>query len=189
MPIVNVILIGIGLSMDAVAVAVAGGMTMHRLHFSHLFRAAFFFGLFQAVMPVLGWLAGLTLRSWISRIDHWIAFFLLFLIGGKMVWESFSLDPGRKKTDISRLVVLFGLAVATSIDALAVGLSFSLLRIRIFTPVLIIGLITFFLTLLGGLAGHRFGRFIGKRIELAGGLILIGIGVKILLEHLGRAAG
>lgn len=177
------ILIAFGLSLDAFAVSVASGIVIRRERVRHALKVALFFGGFQALMPVIGWLAGLGLRSLIAGIDHWIAFGLLLGIGAKMIVESRELDRAEAgcPTDTP---VLFTLAVATSIDALAVGLSFSLLRVAIALPVLVIGAVTFAVSFGGFLAGSRLGHCFEKKIELIGGLILIGIGVKILLEHL-----
>ena len=126
----------------------------------------------------------LSLRDWIIHVDHWIAFGLLSFIGIKMIFESSRLDPTRKKTDPLKLIVLLILAVATSIDALAVGLTFAILQVSIFIPILVIGLITFCLSFAGVYIGDHFGHFFERKIEIAGGVILIGIGIKILIEHL-----
>jgi putative Mn2+ efflux pump MntP len=185
----EMLLIALGLSMDAFAVAVASGATMKRLHLPRALKMALFFGGFQALMPVLGWLAGLGMKSFISGIDHWIAFGLLTAIGGKMLYEAFKIkeeeDCGGPKTcpfDTGTLTVL---AIATSIDALAVGVTFSVLAVSIITPVLVIGLVTFAMSVGGVKLGASGGHFFEHRMEAAGGLILIAIGLKILLEHLG----
>lgn len=175
--------------MDAFAVAVASGATMKRLHLPHALKMGFFFGAFQALMPVLGWLAGLGMRSFISGVDHWIAFVLLTGIGGKMLYEAFRIkeeeDCGGPKTcpfDNGTLTVL---AIATSIDALAVGITFSVLQVSIISPVLVIGLVTFLMSVAGVKMGSAGGHFFEHKMEAAGGLILIAIGLKILLGHLG----
>ena len=175
--------------MDAFAVAVASGATMKRLNIPHALKMGLFFGAFQALMPVVGWAAGLSMKDYISNWDHWLAFGLLAAIGGKMLYESFKIkeeeDCGGPKTcpfDTGTLTVL---ALATSIDALAVGLTFSVLALSIITPVLVIGLVTFAMSLAGVRLGSAGGHFFEHRMEAAGGLILIGIGVKILLGHLG----
>jgi putative Mn2+ efflux pump MntP len=180
----SIVVIALGLAMDAFAVSVASGFTIRRLHIRHAFRMALFFGAFQALMPVVGWLAGLSLRDWIASIDHWIAFGLLGFIGIKMIVESARLDPDGKKSDPMKLMVLLMLSVATSIDALAVGLTFAILQVSILLPVLVIGIITFVLSFAGVYIGDRFGHFFEKKIEIIGGIILIGIGTKILIEHL-----
>jgi putative Mn2+ efflux pump MntP len=162
---------------------------MKRLHLPHALKMALFFGGFQALMPVLGWLAGLGMKSFISGIDHWIAFGLLSAIGGKMLYESFKIreeeECGGRKTcpfDTGTLTVL---AIATSIDALAVGVTFSLLSVSIITPVVVIGVVTFVMAVAGVKLGATGGHFFEHKMEAAGGLILIVIGLKILLEHLG----
>ena len=184
MKLLTVFLIAVGLSLDAVAVSMTSGLAMKELKVRHVLRIAFFFGFFQMAMPVIGWLAGMSLRVVISRFDHWLAFIILTVIGVKMIWESRLLEHKKKAVDPRRPAVLLALALATSIDALAVGLSFSFLNMVIVTPVLIIGAVTFVLSFLGVIVGNRFGALVGKKIEILGGIILIGIGVKILLEHL-----
>jgi manganese efflux pump family protein len=184
MDLLTVLFIALGLSMDALAVALASGCAAKTIEWRLALRMAFFFGLFQMLMPVLGWLAGLGFKRVIAGFDHWLAFGLLLLIGAKMIREGRRPDDCRSRNNLLSLPVLLGLAVATSIDALAVGLSFSLLAVDIITPVLIIGLVTFLLSFLGVLAGHKFGALIAGKMDMLGGLILIAIGAKILLEHL-----
>ena len=149
-----------------------------------IFRASLSFGLFQAIMPVLGWLAGRTFVAFIGSFDHWLAFGLLGFVGGRMIWESFHPEREEKRTDITKGLILLTLSIATSIDALAVGLSFAFLKVNILTASLTIGITAFLITILGFLLGKKVGGFVGKRAELIGGLILIGIGVRILLMHL-----
>lgn len=170
--------------MDAFAVSITSGLTIKHLKINHALRIALFFGLFQAVMPIIGWLAGFSLRDYISNIDHWIAFGLLSMIGLKMIFESFKMSSDEKEIDPLNIYILLMLSIATSVDALAVGLSLSILRVSIVTPAIIIGIITFILSLIGVFIGDRFGHFFEKKIEILGGLILIGIGLKILIEHL-----
>ena len=170
--------------MDAFAVSVASGFAIKKLEVHHALRIALFFGAFQAIMPIVGFLAGLRLRNALSQWDHWIAFILLAAIGGKMIYESFKLGSDRKQIDPLRLGVLLLLSIATSIDALAVGASFAFLNITIVAPVIIIGLITFATSFIGVFIGDKFGHIFESKIELIGGLILIAIGTKILLEHL-----
>jgi putative Mn2+ efflux pump MntP len=183
-PTLTVFAIAVGLSMDAFAVSIATGAVLKRDHVIHALRMAVFFGLFQALMPVLGWLAGLSLRDVISKLDHWIAFGLLLLVGGKMIYEALWLE---KDDDASpgaaSLPTLLLLSIATSIEALAVGLSLSLLGVDIALPSLIIGVVCFAFTLAGVFVGSKVGHLFEKKIEIVGGLILIGIGVKILLDH------
>ncbi|PIU17621.1 MAG: hypothetical protein COT18_13035 [Elusimicrobia bacterium CG08_land_8_20_14_0_20_59_10] len=181
--------IALGLSFDAFAVSIASGATMKRLHLPNALKMAFFFGAFQAFMPVLGWLAGRGLKDLISGVDHWIAFGLLLFVGGKMIYESFELKKEEecesKKTCPFNTGALTVLAVATSIDALAVGLTFSLLSVSILVPVLLIGLVTFLMSAAGVKIGSAGGHFFESKMELAGGAVLILIGLKILAEHLG----
>jgi putative Mn2+ efflux pump MntP len=184
----TIFFMALGLSMDAVAVSISRGCMVRRLRARHMLRMAFFFGFFQMLMPVVGWLAGLTLNRFLSRLDHCIAFGLLAFIGAKMIREARRADECDLPVHPFDPLVLLGLAVATSIDALAVGLSFSLLRMTIVAPVLIIGLVTFALSFLAVILGNRFGAVLGRKMEVIGGLILIGIGVRILIQHLTAAA-
>jgi putative Mn2+ efflux pump MntP len=178
----TVILIAIGLAMDAFAVAIAKGITVNHNRRRAAILLASLFGGFQALMPVIGWLAGLGLKDIIMGIDHWIAFGLLGLIGAKMIYDSTKSEDG-KEEDIT-LVVALTLAVATSIDALMVGLSFAFLETSILIPIMIIGAVTFVLSLIGFKFGSGMGRVFGNRIKIIGGLILILIGIRILVEHL-----
>ena len=180
---ITILLIAIGLAMDAFAVSITSGITIKDLRISNAVTIALFFGSFQAFMPVLGWLAGLSARALISGVDHWIAFVLLSLVGCKMIFESTKLGPDENELDPLNILVLLLLAIATSIDALAVGLSLSFLKIAIVTPALIIGATTFSLSFFGVFLGNISGHFFENKIEIIGGLILIGIGVKILVEH------
>jgi len=170
--------------MDACAVSIVHGIAMKKLNIRHALTMALFFVAFQAIMPVIGWLGGCTLRNFIQGVDHWIAFGLLALVGGKMIFESTKLDGERKTVDFMNIYTLLVLSIATSIDALAVGLSLSFLNISIILPALMIGVTTFTISLGGVLLGNRFGHFFERKMELAGGLILIAIGAKILIEHL-----
>lgn len=182
---IDILLIAVGLSMDAFAVSIANGVTTKKLEIINAFKMAFFFGFFQALMPFLGWLLGSSFSSYIQNFDHWIAFLLLLAIGGKMIYESFSeKKEDEERIDYNSYKMLFILAVATSIDALAVGLSFAFLEIKIATPCLIIGGITFVISFAGVVFGNKIGHFFENKIEIIGGLILIGIGTKILLTHL-----
>ena len=180
----TIIVVAFGLAMDAFAVSITSGLAMKSLRIDRALRIAVFFGTFQAVMPLIGWLAGLGLQGFIEGIDHWIAFVLLSAIGCKMIYESIQMPSRDKALDPMGLHTLLILSVATSIDALAVGVSFAFLRLFIITPVLVIGTVTFLLSFSGVYIGNRFGHFFEKKIEIAGGLILIGIGVRILIEHL-----
>lgn len=187
MSIAELLLIGVGLSMDAFAVAVCKGLNMRKVNKVHCFVIALFFGGFQALMPWLGWILGRQFEQYITSIDHWIAFVLLGFIGGKMIFEALKEEEEEiNKTD-SRLDVkeLFLLAIATSIDALAVGITFAFLNVSILPAISIIGCTTFVLSAIGVFIGNIFGSRYKSKAELAGGIILVLIGVKILLEHLG----
>lgn len=181
--LITVIVIALGLAMDAFAVSIVSGAAYRQLHVKHALRIALFFGGFQAVMPLIGSLAGLTLKEHIVDYDHWIAFGLLTGVGGKMIYESFKIKQAEKKFDPTSLITLLALAVATSIDALAVGITLSLIATSIITAVIIIGAVTFVLSYLGVAIGKRFGHFFETKIEILGGLILIAIAAKILLQH------
>ncbi|MEW5924158.1 MAG: manganese efflux pump MntP family protein [Candidatus Zixiibacteriota bacterium] len=184
MDVITLILIAIGLAMDAFAVSIASSIIIGKVNKRQVFRLSFHFGLFQATMPVIGWLAGRTVLEYISGLDHWVAFGLLGFIGGKAIYESFNgTDDNHQRSDPSKGFSLVLLSTATSIDALAVGLSFAVLNVTIWYPSLIIGVITGGLSLIGVLLGSRLGRRFGKRMEIIGGLVLIGIGIKILIDH------
>ena len=184
MDFLTLIGIAFALAMDAFAVALAAGLSLPELTGRHLFRFGFHFGLFQALMPVIGWLAGISVREQIESFDHWLAFALLSLVGGKMLWEAWHGDEDTpREGDPTKGLSLVMLSIATSIDALAVGLSLAVLGVTIWTPALIIGLVAGALTICGMLLGRRLGRAWGPRVEIFGGLVLIAIGVKILLEH------
>ena len=188
MNILELLLIAAGLSMDAFAVSVCKGLSVQRLKPRHYLLTGAWFGGFQALMPSIGYLLGSTFAGYILSFDHWIAFILLTLIGGNMVKESFSGD-GECHDDSFDLRTMFLLAVATSIDALAVGVTFALLPdVQILSAVSLIGATTFLLSAAGLKAGNVFGLRYKARAELAGGVILILMGLKILLEHLGILA-
>ena len=190
MNLVTIVIIAIGLAMDAFAVSIATGAAYKKLPTDHALRMALAFGSFQAIMPVLGWLAGWTLRNVIRDYDHWVAFALLGCIGCKMIYESFKIKQAQQRSDPLSTTMLLILAVATSIDALAVGVTFSfLLAGSLLIAVIIIGAVTFALSYAGFHIGKRFGHFFETGIEAIGGLVLLGIGIKILVEHLFFAAG
>jgi putative Mn2+ efflux pump MntP len=181
---ITILFIAVGLAMDAFAVSVASGFAIRPFRFRHAFRIALFFGAFQAIMPLIGWGMGFQIKDYITAIDHWAAFGLLSLIGMKMIYESVKMESNVKGIDLRRLPILFLLAVATSIDAFVVGITLALLKTTIIVPIFIIGSVTFVLSFIGVIIGDRFGHFFERRIEIVGGCILIGIGVKILVEHL-----
>ena len=170
--------------MDAFAVSITSGLTIKSLKINNALKIAIFFGLFQAIMSLIGWLAGLSFRDFISDVDHWMAFGLLSVIGCKMIYESSKMELNKKKINPLNIYVLLVLSVATSIDALAVGLSLSFLKVSIVLPAVIIGIVTFLLSIIGVYFGNRFGHYFERKIEIFGGLILICIGIKILIEHL-----
>ena len=184
MSIVSIIFIAIALAMDAFAVAVSTGFTIHRLRIRHAILIATWFGAFQALMPLIGWLGGRQLQELICGVDHWIIFGLLSFVGAKMIYESFQIDAVEKTSDPLAMHVLFLLSIATSLDALAAGVTFALLDVAIVLPVLIIGAVTFVMSYAGAWIGNKVGHFFEKKIEIVGGLILIAIGIKILISGL-----
>lgn len=184
MELISIIVIAVGLSMDSLAVSVVTGAAYKELHYRHTLRMAGFFGGFQAIMPLIGYLAGLTVSKLIAGYDHWVSFGILGAIGLKMIYESFKIKEERKAMHPANIALLLALAVATSIDALAVGLTLSLITKQISEAVIIIGLVTFGLCCVGVYIGKRFVHFFESGIEAIGGLVLIGLGVKILLQHL-----
>jgi len=184
MELITIIVIAVGLAMDAFVVSIVSGSAYKQLHVKHALRMALFFGAFQAFMPLIGSLAGLGLKDYIADYDHWVAFALLAAVGGKMIYESFKIKSIEDNPDPSNIFVLLVLSIATSIDALAIGITLSLIISSVTLAVIIIGLITFALSYAGVLIGKKFGHFFENRIEALGGLVLIGIGIKILCEHL-----
>jgi manganese efflux pump family protein len=184
MPFWEILVIAVGLSMDAVAVSLAASASNRARGARATFRLSFHFGLFQFLMPVIGWALGASVAPYIESIDHWIAFALLALVGGHMIWAAVGgveADSGR---DPSRGTTLILLSIATSIDALAIGLTLAMLGNGIWFASIVIGLVTAGLSLLAVLLGSRVGRAVGSRMEIVGGLALIAIGFKILADHL-----
>lgn len=183
---IELFLIGIGLSMDAFAVAICKGLNMKKIEKLHTLVIALFFGGFQALMPLVGYVLGTQFERYIVAIDHWIAFLLLVYIGGKMIWDAIKGGDEEEEAnsgfDLKELLML---AVATSIDALAVGITFAFLKVEIFSAITIIGLTTFVLSLIGVAVGNRFGSRYQQKAQMVGGIILLLIGLKILMEHLG----
>lgn len=183
-------LLAVGLAMDCFAVSITSGILLKRIHWRPMLTMALLFGLFQAAMPWIGWLGATTFSHLLERIDHWIAFGILAFLGGRMVIDSLKKEEERHEFDPTHLRVVLALAVATSIDALAVGISFACLGIRevsaILYPIGVIGLVSFLFSMTGLGIGIRFGQGIARKLrsELWGGIILIGIGLKILIEHL-----
>lgn len=188
---VELFLIGVGLSMDAFAVSICKGLGMSRLNMRQAAVISLYFGGFQALMPLIGWALGSQLTDFITPIDHWIAFGLLAFVGGKMLWDAFhedDEDEGTQTDEKLDLKELLMLAIATSIDALAVGITFAFLQVAIVPSITIIGLTTFVISFAGVAVGHFFGARFEKPATIVGGVVLILIGVKILLEHLGVVA-
>lgn len=188
---VEIVLIAVGLSMDAFAVAIGKGLAMKRREHLQALAIALAFGLFQGGMPLIGWLVGSQFTGIITEIDHWIAFVLLAIVGGKMLFEAFEDEPDGSDAPTGarlRFKELLVLAVATSIDALAAGISFAFFHLDIWRTVGLIAIITATLSYIGVVAGHVLGSRLERPAEIAGGVILIGIGLKILLEHLGFLA-
>lgn len=185
MDLVEILIIAVALAMDAFSVCISCGMIIAEPDLRHYFRLSFHFGLFQFMMPIIGYFGGLYLETYIKSFDHWIAFGLLLFIGLKMIYEAFfhkeeTCEPAR---DPSRGWPLIVLAVATSIDALAVGLSLGVLGRPILVPSVIIGVVCALFSIIGISIGRRVGALVGKRAEAAGGLMLVAIGIKIVIEH------
>ena len=199
MGFIEIFLTGVGLSMDAFAVSICRGLQMRRgVNWKHLLTIAAFFGGFQALMPAIGYLLGSQFKDYIVAVDHWIAFALLAFIGGKMIWDVIvearehkdgcdccdkqESDAQEASLDLRQLALM---AVATSIDALAIGITFAFFEVNLLLAVTVIGVTTFALCTLGVLVGHKFGARFKNKASLAGGIVLVLIGTKILLEHLG----
>ncbi len=183
MGIVELILISIGLGMDAFAVAVCKGISMKKMDWRKAIIIGLYFGIFQGLMPLIGFVLGKSFESIVTSIDHWIAFVLLGFIGSNMIREAFSKEEEKIDDSIcfKKMIVL---AIATSIDALAIGITFAFLKVNILLAIIMIAIITFTLSVLGTKLGNKFGNKYGSKAEFAGGIILILIGLKILLEHL-----
>ena len=179
-----VVFIATGLAMDCFAVSISCGLSIKNVKFSDGLRMGVFFGFFQGFMAFLGWLGGVGFARFIEEVDHWVAISLLTIIGSKMIIEAFKDDSRKSGFNPSNFKVLLLLSIATSIDALVVGVSFAFLSITIFLPIILIGAVSFLFALFGTFIGDRLGHILENKIEILGGVILIGIGVKILLEHL-----
>lgn len=184
MAMLTILLIAVALGMDAFAVALSAGALLVTVNGRQAFRLSFHFGLFQFLMPVLGWFAGMQVLASISAFDHWIAFLLLVIIAGNMFRSAFSREETRVHTDMTRGWPLISLSIATSIDAFAVGLGLAVLDYGIVLPSLVIGVVAAVMTITGIRLGVRLSARFGKRMECVGGLILLGIGIRIVLEHL-----
>jgi manganese efflux pump family protein len=181
--ILQITIISFSLAMDAFSVSISGGMRSQRAKVVHALKISTFFGSFQAVMPVLGWLIGEAAKGFIGSIDHWVAFILLGIIGIKMIHEALN-NAGVEKRNIFDAKILLILSVATSIDALVVGITLNLLEVPFLVAIIAIGLVTFILSFFGFLFGKQLGILFGKKVEIFGGISLMLIGLKILIEHL-----
>ncbi len=183
MPLLSLVLLALGLAMDAFAVAVASGVIIQKMRVRHALLIALFFGLFQAVMPVIGWELGRVARAYVSAYAHYLAFGLLAFIGAKMILEARQELDEARVANPTNLYILFILALATSIDAFGVGVTLSLLGETILRPVLVIGAVTFLMSFAGTYIGDTFGHVFERKLETLAGIVLIGIGTKILVEH------
>jgi len=180
----TLLLVALGLALDAFAAAIAASIVLRTVSGRQVFRLAFHLGLFQTLMPLAGWMAGRSVGTVVAAWDHWVAFVLLTIVGAKAIYDARSRGPGQApRDDPTRGLTLVVLSVATSLDALAVGASLAFLGVDIWIPSVVIGVVACILTAVGMLLGGRLGSQFGQRVEIAGGLILIGIGAKIVLEH------
>ena len=183
MSFISILLIAISMAMDAFAVSLGSGVRIEPGP-RPIFRMAFHFGLFQGIMPIIGWLFGYSIEPFVKDFDHWVAFGLLAFVGFRMIRSGVSKNQDESRRDPSRGWTMVLLSVAVSIDALAIGLSLAFLNITIWTPALVIGLVTSGLSVIGLRVGNDFGKKYGKPVEVFGGLILIGIGIRIVVSHL-----
>lgn len=183
MQLITIGLMSLGLAADALAVSITSGLLIKRIKFNKALKIALFFGIFQTLMPLLGWITGFGFRDLITSIDHWIAFFLLGWLGFNMIRESINEAEAEPFNPLDNSTLL-GLAIATSLDALAAGLGLSVIKMSLVLTVTIIGLVTFVLCFIGVFVGHLFGDIFQGKVEIIGGMILIGIGTKILVENL-----
>jgi putative Mn2+ efflux pump MntP len=182
--ILSILLIALSLSADCFAVALGGAISLMKVRKIQIIRTASAFGVAQAVMPLIGFVVGRTVVKYIADYDHWVVFGLLLIIGGRMLWEAFHEKEEGQEADITRGWLLLSMAFATSIDSLAVGLSFAFLEINIISSVLIIGAVAFLITVMGFYVGRQASNLLGQRAKILGGLILIGIGIRVLVTHL-----
>ena len=184
MGILELLLIAIGLAMDAFAVSVCKGLSLKQMEWKKAAIVGLYFGVFQALMPAIGYFLGVTFENLVTQIDHWIAFTLLGIIGINMLREACGEEKEEDKNDRIDLKTMLVLAIATSIDALAIGITFAFLKVNVVVATLLIGIITFMLSIIGVKIGNKFGDKYEKKAQLAGGMVLILMGIKILLEHL-----
>jgi putative Mn2+ efflux pump MntP len=184
MDILTVLILAIGLSMDSFAVSIGCGLAEQKISFRHAARISFSLAFFQGILPIAGWYMGTEIKGFVEGVDHWIAFLLLVFLGGKMIIESLKNDDSGESLDIYSWKRIITISIATSIDALVVGFSYALASTRnIFAGALIIGAVTFFFAMLGIRIGKDVGYSFGSKVEMLGGIILIGIGLKILIQH------
>lgn len=182
MELIEIFFISIGLAMDAFAVSVCKGLAIKKINIKKFITIALYFGIFQSLMPTIGYYLGSAFSNIVEKIDHWIAFILLFLIGLNMIHESFNNDESiNDSTNFKTMIIL---AIATSIDAFTIGITFAFFKVNLLLTILLIGIITFVLSFIGVLIGKKFGNILKKKAPILGGIILIVIGLKILLEHL-----
>ena len=184
MSFLEIILIAISLAMDSFAVSITAGLILKEFNSRHFIRIAFYMGFFQALMPVVGWTIATSFRYYIISFDHWIAFILLLALGGKMIYDDLKCEDDHCCFDPHKRLVIMGLALATSIDALVVGVNFAFLDVSIITPIYTIGVTSFVLSFIGVFIGSKLGAKINCKFTLIGGLVLIGLGTNILYEHL-----
>ena len=183
MKLIDIILLGVSLAMDATAVSICKGLSMKKLDKKKTITIALYFGTFQAIMPIIGYLLGISFKEVVEAIDHWIAFFLLAVVGINMIRESLSKES-ESLNDLIDFKTMTPLAIATSIDALAVGITFAFLEVNIIMSMIVIGLITFLLCIIGVIIGNKYGSKFEDKAQIIGGVVLIIIGLKILIEHL-----
>ncbi len=185
MDLITIFIIAVSLSIDSFAASIVLGANSKQVSIFNIIKVALIFGFFQAVMPIFGWSVGNKFEYIIKSIDHWIAFVLLLLVGGKMIYESLSKSKkNNSNIDISNFYLIITLGISTSIDAMVIGISFGVLRIAIQTPIIIIGITTFIFSTTGVILGKKVGIKFGNKFEVIGGVVLILLGVKILIEHL-----
>lgn len=184
MNIISIILVAISLSFDTFAVSVSTGFAIKKIRFLQILKIALILALFQSAMPLIGWCLGSQIEKIINNYDHWIAFVLLVILGTKMIIESFKNKNETNNTNLLNTRIIIGIAIATSIDALVIGVSFAFIKMNIFLAVIIIGLVTFIASILGIVLGKNFGHHFGNKMEIVGGIILIAIGIRILINHI-----
>ncbi len=184
----EIVLIALSLAMDSFAISITAGLILKEFSLKHFVRIAFYMGLFQALMPIAGWMIGLSCKNYIVSFDHWIAFILLLALGGKMIYDDLKCENNACCFNPQKRLVVMGLALATSIDALVVGVNFAFLEIPITLPIYTIGTVSFLLSFIGILIGCQVGTKVKLKFTLIGGLVLIGLGVHVLNDHLSHPA-